>query len=628
MAYTILFRRGTANEWQAANPVLNLGELGFVTDTYRFKIGDGITNWNSLPYKTASLENGLVPLDQLPNTVKVSVNQVSTIAQRNMLEVQPGDVAIVAEEERTYIASGTSSASWVEVITTPDLTAYATEQYVDDSIDNLDLENYVTTASVSYLIDDAITELNLSQYATEVYVDASIADLDLPDSHLFQVDYQNDSTVFGNNVPHIGSSSPQFIYYGTTGFGEDVYTSSSAILGSYESASTVFYSTAMGTRSLSLAKHNSENVAVGYETIIGGGFRNVAVGTKALRNTNPNAGDTRVNPTTAKDNVAVGHESMISATTGSNNTAIGANALYYATTGNNNIAIGSGALRFTHDNDQFNGTNAIAIGASATVPANNTVKIGNGNHVVITDNPVFRYSDDRDMSTVNNISYGLDFINELRPVEFVSDARYGENTRSQLGFVASEVYSASPGFTGYIDFNSDGTDIKALAYDQFIPPVVKSIQELDTRLIVAEADLSEVDSLAASVAILTASVATLIQGEATYQTYSVSSSGVNYYFSASPGDPNPTVRLTKGRKYRFDVSGVNSDNPFAIRESDEITNYVEGTTGNDATNGVSGSSDSNYIFYTVPSIPSYEALIYQSASTSSMGGIIILEDPQ
>ena len=48
----IQFRRGTAgagaNQW--TNQVLSAGEVGYETDTGRFKIGDGITSWDSLEY--------------------------------------------------------------------------------------------------------------------------------------------------------------------------------------------------------------------------------------------------------------------------------------------------------------------------------------------------------------------------------------------------------------------------------------------------------------------------------------------------------------------------------------------------------------------------------------------------
>lgn len=44
------FRRGTAAEWAAANPVLASGEMGIETDTDLFKIGDGVLAWNALGY--------------------------------------------------------------------------------------------------------------------------------------------------------------------------------------------------------------------------------------------------------------------------------------------------------------------------------------------------------------------------------------------------------------------------------------------------------------------------------------------------------------------------------------------------------------------------------------------------
>lgn len=46
----IQFRGGTAAEWAARNPVLDVREMGVETDTRRWKLGDGNTAWNALPY--------------------------------------------------------------------------------------------------------------------------------------------------------------------------------------------------------------------------------------------------------------------------------------------------------------------------------------------------------------------------------------------------------------------------------------------------------------------------------------------------------------------------------------------------------------------------------------------------
>jgi hypothetical protein len=50
MAQTIQFRRGTAAEWAAANPILAQGEIGVNLDANRFKVGTGLTSWNNLDY--------------------------------------------------------------------------------------------------------------------------------------------------------------------------------------------------------------------------------------------------------------------------------------------------------------------------------------------------------------------------------------------------------------------------------------------------------------------------------------------------------------------------------------------------------------------------------------------------
>ena len=43
-------RRGTSTQWTSANPVLAAGEIGFETDSNKFKIGDGTSTWSLLQY--------------------------------------------------------------------------------------------------------------------------------------------------------------------------------------------------------------------------------------------------------------------------------------------------------------------------------------------------------------------------------------------------------------------------------------------------------------------------------------------------------------------------------------------------------------------------------------------------
>lgn len=50
MAVQMQVRRGTAAAWTAANPTLLAGEIGYETDSGKFKVGDGATAWAGLGY--------------------------------------------------------------------------------------------------------------------------------------------------------------------------------------------------------------------------------------------------------------------------------------------------------------------------------------------------------------------------------------------------------------------------------------------------------------------------------------------------------------------------------------------------------------------------------------------------
>lgn len=49
MATRMQQRRATSSEWDTLNPVLAVGEIGYDTTNDSIRIGDGETQWNSLP---------------------------------------------------------------------------------------------------------------------------------------------------------------------------------------------------------------------------------------------------------------------------------------------------------------------------------------------------------------------------------------------------------------------------------------------------------------------------------------------------------------------------------------------------------------------------------------------------
>ena len=83
MADLIQFRRDTAERWAAANPVLAEGELGLVLgSSNQYKVGDGVTPWNSLPIKGF---NGNI-LDELGSNYDAVISQAGlTLILKNIV---------------------------------------------------------------------------------------------------------------------------------------------------------------------------------------------------------------------------------------------------------------------------------------------------------------------------------------------------------------------------------------------------------------------------------------------------------------------------------------------------------------------------------------------------------------
>ena len=79
MATRMQQRRGTASQWTTANPILAAGEIGFESDTNKFKIGDGVNHWEDLGYFLDETALGGSFDDYIPLTQKGSANGVATL---------------------------------------------------------------------------------------------------------------------------------------------------------------------------------------------------------------------------------------------------------------------------------------------------------------------------------------------------------------------------------------------------------------------------------------------------------------------------------------------------------------------------------------------------------------------
>ncbi len=245
-----------------------------------------------------------------------------------------------------------------------------------------------------------------------------------------------------------------------------------------------FFNTAVGLNSLFTNEAGSENVAFGVSALYSNsiGNYNTALGNIALWSNTGGGG-----------NVGVGYAALFFNTIGNNNTAVGLNSLNLNSTGSYNTAIGCNA-GVLYDNL----TNSIAVGFNTTVDANDKVRIGNSSVSSIGGEVGWStYSDERIKDNVQENVPGIEFINQLRPVTYHYkiakqnqlegiedtiewDSKYDIEKIQFTGFIAQEVDAAAQ----KLNYDFSGVDksgvLMGLRYSEFVVPLVRAAQELDS----------------------------------------------------------------------------------------------------------------------------------------------------
>lgn len=279
------------------------------------------------------------------------------------------------------------------------------------------------------------------------------------------------------------------------------------------------YSTAVGAYAMGNTNgSNGYNTAIGCYALDGTsssatGSDNVAVGYKAL-----------YNYTSALFNTASGMEGLYANTTGSSNVANGLAALYNNTIGNSNTAVGTDALTANTTGSENTAlgfganvgsgtlTNSTAIGAYATVSSSNQVVVGSSSVTSIGGYENWtKFSDGRYKKNIVSNVPGLAFINKLTPVTYTLDVagiesklegsassggghgsaadepamKQAQQEKAAIvttGFIAQDVEKAADSvgysFSGVDKPKDVNSSFYGLRYGDFVPPLVKAVQEL------------------------------------------------------------------------------------------------------------------------------------------------------
>ncbi|CAB4189601.1 Intramolecular chaperone auto-processing domain containing protein [uncultured Caudovirales phage] len=195
---------------------------------------------------------------------------------------------------------------------------------------------------------------------------------------------------------------------------------------------------------------------------------------------------------TTTENVGIASIESNPLYSGLRNTGVGYKVLASMTSaGTNNTAIGYQAL--TNSTTYVNCT---GVGSNSNVTGSNQVQLGDENTTVYAYGSVASRSDIRDKKEIRNTTLGLNFILNLRPVDYKWDYRDSYRTNNSInnittdgthlrnrfhhGFIAQEVNeTCNNTFGGYQDHSvANGEDCCTLGYTEFIAPMVKAIQEL------------------------------------------------------------------------------------------------------------------------------------------------------
>lgn len=237
---------------------------------------------------------------------------------------------------------------------------------------------------------------------------------------------------------------------------------------------------ALGNGSLEDTTIGDFNIAIGYESMKKniGGQSNIAIGHQSL-------GSSTLSPASLGNdaNIAIGQSSLNQIIQAAANVAIGVNTGFNATNATYNTFVGSqaGATITTGSNNVCIGYDA----KTATSTSSNSITLGNNSISVIRAavTTITSLSDERDKKDIKDLSTGLEFVESLRPVEFVWNDRdeSGKHDVADFGFIAQDLKKAQE--------DAEKAEVLKLVYEEnpekleasygkLIPILVKAIQEL------------------------------------------------------------------------------------------------------------------------------------------------------
>lgn len=431
----IILRNDTANNWTTNNPVLLKGEIGLETDTGKYKIGDGTSNWQALQYYVNLDQDSKISLDTLiemlddDNFGKVNDVQVNgtTVVENKVANISIGvlTTSAIAQSEVTAGESFTNNIVLHKVAKTGNYNDLLNKLNVVDNLNSTSATDALS-ANQGSVLKSMVQALPSAKSFTNIQ--AMITAIN---------SYSNDEMNVGTSIYLQEMEVPDFwVYSKADSSVAYTYTDDSAFISAVETSGYVqvgYYNIAMlETAKVDLTDYYTKTETDSFINTINTNIDNIINNTTKIANTN--------------GGFSAGTNAKASAGGG----AIGTNAKAFAGGG----AIGNGA--FT------NGGGAIGNGANTNVGSGGAVgrnaTAGNGGAVGANADGGDGFAGGQDSKCTWGGAVG-----------------YGTNTT--IGFAGGQMAKAQ---------NADGNGIDAIQLGQGTNSDPKSLQIYTYKLMTAE----------------------------------------------------------------------------------------------------------------------------------------------
>jgi hypothetical protein len=172
MATRMQQRRGTAAQWTAANPTLAAGEIGFETDTSKFKMGNGSSAWTALTYFASATElNAAIAnlIDAAPGTLD-TLNELAAALGDDpafFTNISASISGSIDQHNGTTSVHGIANTALLATLTNVSTAQTDAQAFATTAIGNAMTTHSADTTSVHGIVDTALL-------ATQAYADSAV----------------------------------------------------------------------------------------------------------------------------------------------------------------------------------------------------------------------------------------------------------------------------------------------------------------------------------------------------------------------------------------------------------------------------------------------------------------------